>query len=222
MVKGSTQQQSRIGSSRWARSSLATKLVIVTCISTIVVMAVISGIMGWQTQQSARELVHREMATALEGVDRSLQLAYSTARNRAAELIPVLERELGGRPYLDGSADEGGVPLMIVDDTIINGDIGHLMRMNEHTGADPAVIVKAPQGWVRVSTLLRDAQGEIQLNSVVAPDDLLAKTLDAGEPYGGLVQRNGRWYAMSIMPLKDQGGQVYGGLSVRIDVHDHV
>src|SRR5690606_35827233 len=46
--------------------------------------------------------------------------------------------------------------------------------------------------------------------------------LDSGEPYGGLVQRNGRWYAMSIMPLADEAGVVYGGLSVRVDVHQQV
>src|SRR5690606_29908394 len=126
------------------------------------------------------------------------------------------------RPRLDGSADDGGVPLLIVEDTIVNGDISHLMRMNENTGADPAVIVKAPQGWVRVSTLLRDQEGEIRLNSVVDPGDLLARTLDSGESYGGLVQRNGRWYAMRIEPLKDDSGEVYGGLSVRVDVHDQI
>lgn len=206
----------------WSRSSLASKLFIVTSVATVLVMATIAVIMGWQSLQTARQAVYREIATSLEGVDRSLQLAYTTARDRAGQLIPVLERELGGRPYLDGSADDSGVPLLIVDDTIINGDIGHLLRMNENTGADPAVIVKAPQGWVRVATLLRDAQGEVRLNSVVEPDDLLARTLDSGEPYGGLVQRNGRWYAMSIMPLADEAGVVYGGLSVRVDVHQQV
>lgn len=220
-----SQHQSAHGASRsgwWSRSSLATKLFIVTTIATVVVMAVITIIMGWQNQQVARQTVHREMAATLEGVDRSLQLAYSTASERAAQLIPVLERELGGRPVPDGSADDAGIPLLIVYDTIINGDIGHLLRMNENTGADPAVIVKAPQGWVRVATLLRDAQGEVRLNSVVEPGDLLARTLDSGQPYGGLVQRGERWYAMSILPLANDAGEVYAGFSVRVDVHDQV
>ncbi len=218
----SKSEPGRIRSSWWSRSSLATKLFIVTSLATATVMFVISAIMGWQNLQTARQTVHREMAASLQGVERSLQLAYSTARDRATELIPVLERELGGRPWPDGSSDEAGVPLLIVDDTIINGDIGHLMRMNENTGADPAVIVKAPQGWVRVATLLRDAQDNLRLGSVVDPDDVLARTLDSGKPFGGVVQRNGHWYAMSILPLSDESGQVYGGLSVRVDVHEQV
>ncbi len=221
MAQGNS-NRGRINASWWSRSSLATKLFIVTSVATVLVMATIAVIMGWQNMQVARQTVHREMATTIEGVDRSLQLAYTTARERATQLIPVLERELGGIPELDGSASDSGVPLLIVNDTIINGDIGHLLRMNENTGADPAVIVKAPQGWVRVATLLRDAEGSIRLDSVVEPNDLLARTLDSGRPYGGLVQRNGRWYAMSIQPLADEAGQVYGGLSVRVDVHQQV
>src|SRR5690606_13496791 len=119
--------QGRMHGSRWARSSLAVKLVVVTSVSTIFIMAAIAAMMIWQGYLIAHQTVQREMAATLEGVDRSMQLAYSAARQRADELIPVLERELGGRPQLDGSADDSGVPLMIVADTIINGDLAHLM-----------------------------------------------------------------------------------------------
>lgn len=220
MVQSNSSGAARAG--KWSRSSLATKLFIATSAVTVLVMLAITAIMAWQTLQAARQTVNREMVASLQGVERSLQLAYSTAAERATQLVPALERELGGRPELDGSADEAGIPLLIVEDTIVNGDIGHLIRMNENTGADPAVIVKAPHGWVRVATLLRDAQGEVRLNSVVEPTDLLARTLDSGTAFSGLVQRNDRWYAMSILPLADEVGQVYGGLSVRVDVHDQV
>jgi len=206
----------------WARRGLAVRLFVVTSAATVMVMSTIAVIMSWQNRQIALETVDREMASSLEGVDRLLQQAYASASERAAQLLPVLERELGGRPEPDGSTDDGGIPLLIVNDTIINGDISHLMRMNENTGADPAVIVRAPQGWVRISTLLRDAGGQVRLDSVIEPDDLLARTLDSGRPFSGLAQRNGRWYAMSIEPLADDAGRVYGGLSVRVDVHEQV
>ncbi|RTZ42607.1 HAMP domain-containing protein [Candidimonas sp. SYP-B2681] len=182
--------------------------------------------MAWQSRAAAIQTVHREMTSALTGVDQSLQLVFSSASARAKELIPVMERELGGIPVLDGGVTdttEGGeVPLLVVGDRIINGDMDTLLRINENTGADAAVIVRSGNKWVRVATLLRDAQGNIRLGSTVEPTDLLAQTLDHGEPYSGLVQRNGTWFAMSIQPLKDAAGTVYGGLSVRLDVHAQV
>ncbi|NYT62146.1 Cache 3/Cache 2 fusion domain-containing protein [Alcaligenaceae bacterium] len=209
-----------------ARRSMAVKLFLATSMVTVGVMLAITAIVAWQSQTVAVQAVQREMKAALQGVDQSLQLVFASASTRGQELMPVFERELGGIPVLDGGTvdtDEGGeVPLLVVEDRIINGDIDTLLRINANTGADPAVIVRSGNKWVRVATLLRDANNNIRLGSTVEPNDLLARTLDKGEPYSGLVQRNGKWYAMSILPLKDSAGTVYGGLSIRVDVHGQV
>lgn len=59
-----------VSAGRWARSSLAAKLFIVTSLATVLVMATIAAIMGWQNLQTSRQMVYREMAASLEGVDR--------------------------------------------------------------------------------------------------------------------------------------------------------
>ncbi|WP_317135371.1 methyl-accepting chemotaxis protein [Pollutimonas sp. M17] len=209
-----------------ARRSLAIKLFLATSAVTVIVMAAIAAVMAWQSRNTAVETVEREMTSALHGVHQSLQLVFASASDRGRQLIPVLQRELGGIPVLDGNTtdtDEGGaVPLLVVEDHIVNGDVDTLMRINENTGADPAVIVRSGDKWVRAATLLRDAQGNVRLGSAIEPNDLLARTLDGGQPYSGVVQRNGKWYAMSIQPLKDESGTVYGGFSVRVDVDEQV
>src|SRR5690606_41529746 len=75
-------------------------------------------------------------------------------------------------------------------------------RGSRRTTPLPHTSLFRSQGGVRVSTQLRDAEGNVRLNSVVEPTDLLARTLDSGRAYGGLVQRLNRWYAMSIQPLE--------------------
>lgn len=209
-----------------ARQSLSVKLFLATSTVTIVVMVIIAGVMAWQIRANAVVAVDREMSAALQGVDQSLQLVFNSASQRGQELIPVVRRELGGVPVLDGSmmdTDEGGeIPLLIVDDRIINGDTDTLMRINESTGADPAIIVRSGDKWVRAATLLRNAEGALRLGSTIEAHDILARTLDRGEPFSGVVQRNGKWYAMSIDPLKDETGTVYGGLSVRVDVDQQI
>ncbi len=216
----------KTGGAWWTKRSLAVKLFVATSVVTVAVMVAITAIMAWQSRNAAIDTVQREMIAALASMDQSLQLVFSSASERGKELIPLMERELGGIPVLDGSTtdtEEGGeVPLLVVGDRIINGDMDTLLRINENTGADPAVIVRSGTKWVRVATLLRDAKGNIRLGSAVDPTDLLARTLDSGNSYSGLVQRNGKWYAMSIQPLKDDTGTVYGGLSVRVDVHAQV
>ncbi len=215
-----------VGKGWMSRQSLALRMFRTTSVVTAIVMLAVTAAMAWQSRLAAIDNVQRELTAALDGTDQSLQIVFASASARGQELIPVMERELGGIPVLDGGTidtEEGGeVPLLVVDDRIVNGDIDTLQRINMNTGADPAIIVRSGDKWVRVATLLRDAQGTIRLGSTVDSKDLLARTLDSGKPYSGLVQRNGKWYAMSIKPLKDDAGNVYGGFSVRVDVHAQV
>lgn len=182
--------------------------------------------MIWQSRQAAIEDVQRQMHQSLETLDASLQLVFRSAAARGEALLPVLVESLGGRPVLDEGASlegEGGaMPVLKVGARMVSGDISVLQRIQAMTGADTAVIVRAGSRWARAATLLKNAQGVERIGSVIDAHDLLAVTLDAGQSYSGLVQRSGRWYAMSIEPLKDAAGKVYGGLSARVDVDAEV
>ncbi|HWL28168.1 MAG TPA: hypothetical protein VNQ97_04610, partial [Burkholderiaceae bacterium] len=108
--------RSGAGAGWFARRSLAVRLFVATSAVTVIVMVIITAIMAWQSRQAAIQTVHREMTTALAGVDQSLQLVFSSASERGRELIPVLTREFGGTPVPDGNTlemDEGGeVPIL--------------------------------------------------------------------------------------------------------------
>lgn len=204
------------------RRSLAVKLFWVTTLVTVVVMATISVLGTLQSRQTAIDAVQREMASSLQSVEQSLSMLFSSASRQGTDALPVLKRELGGAPLMDGTlveTDDGTqVPLLVVGDHILNGDIELLTRVQENTGADPAVIVRRGDQWLRAATLLQDSEGKFLTGSVVDKNDILARTLDSGSPYTGIVQRNGRWYAMSVEPLYDDAGQVFGGLSIRVPI----
>ena len=225
-VNNTKTNDAHMGGGWLARRSMAVKLFLATSTVTFVVMLAITAAMAWQSKIGAVKTVDREMSSALNGVDQSLQMVFSSATRRAQELLPVMERELGGVPVPDGGTadtDEGGeVPLMIVGDRIINGDMDTLLRINENTGALAEVIVRSGAKWVRIATLLRDVQDKVRLGSAFDSTDLVARTLDGGQLYSGISQRNGKWHAISVKPLKDEAGTVYGGLSIQVDIHDQV
>lgn len=209
-----------------ARRSLAVKLFLATSAVTVLVMVLLAGVMAWQSRANAIVAVDREMSAALQGVDQSLQLVFNSASERGRELVPVVQEALGGMPVLDGSmmdSDEGGeIPLLVVDGRIVNGDTDTLMQIKQSTGADTAVIVRHGDKWVRAATLLRNTEGNVRVGSTVEPTDVLARALDKGTAFSGVVQRQGKWYAVSVEPFKDEAGEVYGGLSVRVDVDAQV
>src|SRR5690606_22981709 len=118
------------------------------------------------------------------------------------------------------TGEAGLAPRLVAGGRTANGDTEVLRQLNQYTGAEPAVLIKSDGRWIRGSTMLKNAQGEPAIGSTLAPGDFTARTLDAGKPYSGLVNRQGRWYAISIKPLLDQAGAVYCGLTVRVDVPD--
>lgn len=210
----------------WARQSLAVRLFIATTSTTILVMGIIVIVTAWQGRVAAVANVHRELAASLHSMDETLQMVFSSASARGQAIIPTIEREFGGIPELDGRTlrmpENDAVPLLVVGDYIVNGDSALLERINLNTGADPAVLVRSEGRWIRAATLLKDEAGNFRNGSQLAPNDTLALALDAGEPYAGLIQRNGRWYAISMKPLKGSDGKVYAGLSARVDVNREI
>jgi methyl-accepting chemotaxis protein len=211
----------------WSRKSLSFKLGVVTIAVTVAVMSVLGVVMTVNSQRAAIQSVQREMASATTLIEESLQLMFKSAMGRADALMPAYIDALGGVPVLDGTRVEtgqGGLIPRLVDPegNTLNDDVTVQFQLNRLSGADTAIIVRDGSTWVRAATLLSDDQGRSAIGSKVSPTDLVAKALDAGERRSGLVQRGGRWYAMTIMPLKDAQGEAYGGLTVRVDVDDDV
>lgn len=211
-----------MGTGWFSRQSLAFRVVFSALISTLVVMAFVAAVVAWQSQNNARAAVQSEMESALKAVDQSLQLVFKSASGRATDLMPSFIEALGGEPKLGSSeaftGEIGYAPRLEAGGITINGDIAALEDIKRMTGADPAVIVKVGDKWVRAATLLKNDEGQPRIGSVVPADDFLAKTLDVGYDYSGLVQRNGQWYAIAVKPLTDDDGKVFGGLTVRVNV----
>lgn len=211
------------GGSKWP---LAWRLLLIIGSAAFLILSSITGLMIWQGRQAAIQDVQRQMNQSLNTVDATLQLVFQSAASRGEALLPVLIDTLGGKPVLDASrtydGEAGPMPMLKVGPRDLNGDISALQRIRNMTGADTAVIVRSGTRWMRAATLLQNEQGTERIGSVIDAYDLLALTLDAGMPYSGLVQRAGQWYAMSIEPLLDESGKVYGGLTARVNVNSEV
>lgn len=211
-----------VGTGWFSRQSLAFRVVFSALLSTLAVMAIVAAVVGWQSQNNARAAVQSEMESALSAVDQSLQLVFRSASRRASDLMPTFIDALGGEPTLGNSdaftGEIGYAPRIEAGGITVNGDTAVLEEINRMTGADPAIIVKVGDKWARAATLLKDDNGQPRIGSVIAPNDFLARTLDEGQDYTGLVQRNGQWYAMAIRSLVTPDGKVFGGLTVRVNV----
>ena len=210
-----------------SRRTMAFRLVLVTLIVTVLVMGAMTAVMTWQSQTNAVRTVQREMHSALTGVDQPLQLVYYSATDHVLKLIPALEHSLGGgEPKLDGktadTGNAGALPSLSVNGIPINDNISPLLGLRRSTGADANVVVRVKDHWVYATTLQEDEKGDRMIGEKVDPGSLLATTLDSGRDYTGLVRIKDTWYAMTIKALRNDNGDVYGGMSIWVSVNDDV
>lgn len=215
-------------STSWfSRQSLAFKIALGVAVTTVAAMTGLTALIVSHDEQSAMDSVKREMAASMDIYEQSLQTVFESAVARGKSMMPVYIKELGGEPRLDGASVDTGeaglAPLVVSQDgELLNGNVNLQLRIRALTGADTAILVKHNGGWIRVSTLLKDENGNFRIGSRLPDGDHLANTLNAGASHAGLVQRQGRWYALTIHPLKTEHGETFGGLTIRVDVDDDV
>lgn len=211
---------------RWGQQSLILRLAVASTVVTLAVMGALLAVMSWQTRSTAVDATERAMMSAMSSAEQTLRLVLTTATNRGAELLPTFIKMLGGEPKLDGSVaptgSAGQAPRLHVGGVTVNGDSATLESFQNTYGADAAVLVRHDGKWIRAATLLKDESGNYRVGSELAADDVLSRALDKGEDFAGLIQRNNRWYAIVVRPLKDDVGTVYAGLTVRIDAHSDI
>jgi methyl-accepting chemotaxis protein len=209
-----------------ATKPMSWRLMAMTLVVAVLTMGAMTAFVSWQNRSNAIKTVESDMRTALAAANESLQLTFSSASDSGRALLPVFVRALGGEPTLDGTqvpmGVAGDVPRLVVAGRTVNGELDALQRLSDYTGAEPGILLKQKDRWLRAATLLKDKQGRPDVGSALAANDFVAVTLERGKPYSGLVQRNGKWYAISLQPLLDASGVPFAGLSVRVDVDSEV
>lgn len=206
--------------------SLAKQVLVLALSMSALVSLVTSAVVAWQSVVAAKHAVEREMMDSLGAASTSLVSSFESTRIRVERQFLVFQRMLGELPSPDGTLTETGTAGEVVTvragETVLNGNVSMLQRMRSYTSADPELIVRHNDRWIRAATLLRDGQGQGMTGSALAADDFVSRTLDSQQPATEVVARNGRWYALHVRPLKDDNGKIFGGLTLQVDLSDDV
>ena len=170
-------------------------------------------------RDTAQTIAEHSLQTELQLVSDAFQLAYTDASTRTASVLDSFARQLND-PLEAGTERDTSGALQIKSGTrVLNNDMSLLETFKQQTGGEIALVSKDTSGkLIRVSTLLKDPDGKSMVGSTIKPDDVIAKTVLAGETYLGVVVRNGKFYMTRAIPLKDSTGTVAGWYQVRVDL----
>ena len=187
-------------------------------------VAVFTGliaVVSISSNRTALDQTRTHLGDQADATTKLLDLSYDSATSNAEKGMAAFRRALGGEVAISDDTVEMGkypaVRVARVGGTALNGDENRMKHIRDLTGADPAVMVRVGDEFVRVATLLKDKDGKSQAGIAIKPG-AETEALLKGDSYRGVVMRNGRFYISSLEPIKDSTGRVAGALSARVDV----
>ena len=115
------------------------------------------------------------------------------------------------------AGDSPDVPVLKSGTTTLNNNLELLGTVRDLLHADPAVMVRVGDKFIRVTTFLKDSKGKSQAGVPLPVDGPETKAVKDGKIYSGLVNRSGVYFVSYFEPVLHNNG-VAGAISIRVSV----
>jgi methyl-accepting chemotaxis protein len=191
--------------------------------ATIVSLAIFSGLIAFTSyfaEHSAISKTEEELNHQIKGIVRMLELSHDNAVAHAGKGVARFKDGLGKLRIGPDTAPSGSyqVPVVRSGDRIVNGNTALLDTLRQQIDADPALLLRVGNEFVRAATLLKGKDGKNMEGTPIPQNSKETEALLAGKPYVGVVKRTGKYYISAIEPITDDTGKVIGALAARVDI----
>ncbi|WP_457354468.1 methyl-accepting chemotaxis protein [Roseateles sp. P5_D6] len=181
----------------------------------IAVLALICGVMSFMLGKRAQERTVSWVDAKVEAVAQAVDAYDATAKLLVERFFKVFGDQFGKNFTLD-EANGRLLQLGIAQ----NDYHSPCDKFTEFTGGAAAVLMKRGNGFVTVSTSLKNDQGERAMGMQVDASHPGNAALLGGQPFVGRASLYGRSFITRLQPVRDLQGQVVGALFVGFDLTD--
>jgi methyl-accepting chemotaxis protein len=205
----------------FARRPIAQQLIFATIAALIVVFSAMTLIVQNRADSAAIAIAERNLEHEARLMAGMLDSLFGAVKIRGEEESQFFSKYIGGQPVLGGgSVKTGGMdlPLVKLGNEVLNGNDRLLKAFRELTSDDTAFLIIHDNKVYRLSTLLKDKDGNPMNGTQIADNDPVAKAVLAGKDYQGLAIRGGKYNFSTIKLLKGPDGKAWGAYSVRISL----
>lgn len=204
---------------------LSSKVTLILLCTTIIVFLLETLIIGQVLRKQGLEDAHKRLKQDVDSISVFLNYSQESLKINALANLDLFLREnqsaaLSAKTVKTGEID---LPELLINGKAVNNDIKPLTTFKEtHPSSDTAFLVFHNNKLWRVSTLLKDAQGNYRLGTPVSDSDTYPSVVAKGETYSGTLERNGKFYALVAKPLRDSTGKVIGAVTLRQEVESNL
>jgi methyl-accepting chemotaxis protein-2 (aspartate sensor receptor) len=205
--------KSGILSSHEQGGSIARKVSLVGGLGMAVVLLVISLLISFLVTQNERQNIVRWIAAQTQGKVDTLEAMDMTSRDLAQRSFKLFQQEFEPAFLHDaetGDLRNGGRAL--------SNDFHAVDAFHQSTGGVATVFGRRGDEFLRITTSLKNEQGQRALGTTLAAAHPALALLREGKPYTGRAVLFGTPYMTHYDPIKDDGGRVIGALFIGFDI----
>ena len=202
------------------RQSLVHQLSLAAALVSLLVFGALIAFTSYFAEHAALTQTEEELTHQVTSIVRMLELSHGNAVAHAGRGASRLKDALGKLSIGPDTVKAGAYPVPLVrsGEHTVNGNIALLESLRRQIDADPALLLRSGDNFVRAATLLKNKDGSSAEGSTLPSDSKESAALLAGKNYVGVVKRNGQYFISAIEPISDEQGKVIGALSTRVDI----
>ncbi|MDQ2147667.1 Cache 3/Cache 2 fusion domain-containing protein [Alcaligenaceae bacterium C4P045] len=203
-------------------ASVATRLSLLVLIMVSIVFFVFAAALYRGMVTSLEREATQRMQVEARGIVSMVRMYSATVQTEAGRFMDVFAADYGSRFSVDNAQQikvgEQLTPVLRANDEILNLNFTLPDRFTERTSGVATIFVKRGSDFVRVSTSLKDANGQRAMGTLLAPDSAAYAQLSKGQSFSGPATLFGTFYMTVYRPIQDASGQVVGALFVGVNI----
>jgi methyl-accepting chemotaxis protein len=200
---------------------LAQQLGAVIFLTTTAVFIALVFTLSTLSNRSAISQAEKNIQEKVDALSVAIGDNLDAAEDAARLGIDIYKKMLPGLLTLSEDTAPAGdipaVPVLKAGTTPLNNNLELLSKIRTLLNADPAVMVRVDNKFIRVTTFLKNKEGKVQTGVALPADGPETKALSEGKTYIGLVNRSGTYYVSVFEPVL-RNNAVVGAISIRISV----
>ena len=163
--------------------------------------------------QTAREQLQASVMHATEGLVASIDTVEQANRRMVERASKAFGRYFAGTMSLDASTGT-----LFADGVVLNDEFSVVDKFSEDTGGVATIFARKGDDFVRITTSLRNLQGERVMHTMLDRSHPAYTLMLEGKPYVGRANLFGKPYMTAYEPIRDGQGHVVGILFVGTDL----
>ena len=204
---------------------LGTRLSLSNFLLVLVVLAALIGAITWSTARSIEQRATLEVQDRTELLTKLVRATDDDLRLRTTELGKAFNARLDKRVSLGGETIEMGgkpVPVLNWQGRPLNADTSVIDEFSQLTRSTTTVFVKSGDDFVRISTSLKNEQGQRATGTLLERQHPAYQLGLQDQPYVGLIALFGRQYMTRYDPLHNSDGKLVGMTFVAQDFTEYL